>query len=63
MSLRNAISDSLHRRLDDAKAEYQLAKAEYFWLMDISRATADLNDPGFVDGTQASRQALNISHA
>lgn len=56
--------EELRRKAEDAKAAYLRAKGEYEQLMAISAETANINDPGFVDGTAALLRALKVhTHA
>jgi len=54
------VREPLHKQLEEARAAYEHAVAEYRRLMAISAATAHPADPGVVDGTHALRLALRI---
>ncbi len=54
------VSQSLELKLRQAQVAYQQALKDYRRLMNISRITSDLRDPGFADGQHALAKALRI---
>jgi hypothetical protein len=54
------VAESLREKLHEAQAAYERARDEYKRLMNISRETSSLDDPGLVDGMHAVRRALVI---